>query len=721
MAADDDLRHKPVEALTPEEAAVELQRLAREIAEHDHHYYVEDAPLISDADYDALRRRNAAIEARFPDLVRPDSPSRKVGAAPAAQFAKVRHGAPMLSLSNALNAEDVRDFVARVRRFLGLEEDAPLQFTAEPKFDGLSVSLRYEAGQLVRAATRGDGYVGEDVTANARTITDIPHRVAVDDFPDLMEVRGEVYLPISAFMKLNEEQRAKGEKVFANPRNAAAGSLRQLDAAITAARPLRFYVWGWGEASSLPAATEWEMMAAFRRWGFPVSELNRRCADVDELLAYHGEMLERRPELDFDIDGVVYKVNRLDYRQRLGFVARAPRWAIAHKFPAHHGITVLNDIQVQVGRTGALTPVGLLEPVTIGGVVVSRVSLHNEDYIKGIGGDGEPIREGKDLRIGDTVVVERAGDVIPQIVDVLIEKRPSDAAPYVFPDTCPVCGSKAVRELNPRTGKLDAVRRCTGGLYCPAQVVERLKHFVSRQAFDIEGLGEKAIEHFHDHGFLKTPADIFTLQRRQEAGEIDISRLEGWGEKKIAKLFAAIEQRRHIGLDRFIYALGIRHVGETTARLLARQYGDVDSFLAAMDEIARDMESAAARELQALDGVGPVVVAALHDFFAEAHNRQVIDALLEEVSPEPLQQVTTSSPVAGKTMVFTGKLEKMTREEAKALAERLGAKVSGSVSRKTDLVVAGPGAGSKLKKAEELGVKVISEADWLALIGSPAG
>ena len=718
--ASDDLERKPVEELTPEEAAAELARLAKEIAEHDHHYYVEDAPLISDADYDALRRRNAAIEARFPDLIRPDSPTKRVGAAAAAQFAKVRHGAPMLSLNNALNADDVRDFVARVRRFLGLDEAAPLQFTAEPKFDGLSVSLRYEAGRLVRAATRGDGYVGEDVTANARTIADIPDRVGAEDFPDLMEVRGEVYLPISAFMKLNEEQRARGEKAFANPRNAAAGSLRQLDAAITAARPLRFFVWGWGEASDLPAASEWEMMQAFGRWGFPVSELNELHDDVAGLLAYHAQLLEQRPGLDFDIDGVVYKVNRLDYRRRLGFVARAPRWAIAHKFPAHRGITVLNDIQVQVGRTGALTPVGLLEPVTIGGVVVSRVSLHNEDYIKGIGGDGEPIREGKDIRIGDTVVVQRAGDVIPQIVDVLLDKRPPDAAPYVFPDTCPVCGSKAVRELNPRSGRLDAVRRCTGGLYCPAQVVERLKHFVSRQAFDIEGLGEKAIEQFHDHGFLKTPADIFTLQRRHEAGEIDIGRLEGWGEKKIAKLFAAIEQRRRISLDRFIHALGIRHVGETTARLLARQYGEVRAFLGAMEEIARDVESAAAGELEALDGIGPVVVAALHDFFAEGHNRQVIDALLEEVTPEPLQQLAADSPVAGKTIVFTGKLEQMTRDEAKALAERLGAKVSGSVSKKTDLVVAGPGAGSKLKKARELGVEVISEAQWLALIGSPA-
>jgi len=713
----DELRRKPVEELTREEAAKELERLAKEIAEHDYHYYVEDAPVISDAEYDALRRRNEEIEARFPDLIRPDSPSRRVGAEPSPKFRKVKHSVPMLSLSNAFSDEDVYDFERRVRRFLGLSADDPLDFTAEPKFDGLSVSLRYEKGKLVVAATRGDGYEGEDVTANARTISDIPQMVEAADFPEVMEVRGEVYMPISAFIRLNEEQQKKGQKVFANPRNAAAGSLRQLDPSVTASRPLRFYVWGWGEHTQLPEDTEWGMMAKFREWGFPVSDHNEIHHHAGELLAYHARMLELRPELDFDIDGVVYKVNRLDYRQRLGFVARAPRWAIAHKFPAHKGITVLKDIQIHVGRTGALTPVGILEPVTIGGVVVSRVSLHNEDYIKGIGSDGQPIRDGKDIRIGDTVVVERAGDVIPQVVDVILEKRPPDAEPYRFPDHCPVCGSKAVREFNPRSGKLDSVRRCTGGLYCPAQAVERLKHFVSRRAFDIDGLGEKAIAQFFDHKFIRTPADIFTLEEREKAGEICIHCLEGWGEKKIANLFAAIRARTHVPLDRFIYALGIRHVGETTARLLARHYGDWDAFYAAAKEIAADMDGEAAHDIENIDGLGPVVVESLHNFFAEPHNVEVIDALLEHVTVEPVEQVTAESPVAGKTIVFTGHLDSMTRDEAKELAERLGAKVTNSVSKKTDLVVAGPGAGSKLAKAEKLGVKVIDEAEWLKLIG----
>jgi len=717
----DELRRKPVEELTREEAARELARLAKEIADYDRHYYVEDAPIISDAEYDALRRRNDAIEARFPDLVRPDSPSRRVGAEPSGKFRKVKHTIPMLSLSNTLDDDGVRDFERRVRRFLGLSMEDALDFTAEPKFDGLSISLRYEAGKLVVAATRGDGYVGEDVTANARTISDIPQQVDAADFPSIMEVRGEVYLPVSAFMKLNEEQQAHGQKVFANPRNAAAGSLRQLDPEITAQRPLRFYVWGWGEHSDLPEDSEWGMMAKFREWGFPVSSHNEIHHHAKGLLDYHARMLELRPDLDFDIDGVVYKVNRLDYRQRLGFVARAPRWAIAHKFPPHKGITILKDIQIHVGRTGALTPVGILDPVTIGGVVVSRVSLHNEDYIKGIGGDGQPIRDGKDIRVGDTVVVERAGDVIPQIADVLLDKRPKDSRPYEFPTRCPVCGSKAVREFNPRTGKLDSVRRCTGGLYCPAQAVERLKHFVSRHAFDIDGLGEKAIAQFFDHKFIHTPADIFTLRAREEKGAVCIHCLPGWGEKKIANLFAAIDARRAIGLDRFIYALGIRHVGENTARLLARHYGDWAHFSAAMDQIARDEQSEAASELENIDGLGPVVVEALHDFFAEPHNLQVIDELLEEVRIEPVEQVAASSPVAGKTIVFTGHLDAMTRDEAKALAERLGAKVTNSVSRRTDIVVAGPGAGSKLNKATELGVRVIDEAEWLKLAGMDKG
>ena len=713
----DALRRKPVEELSREEAKEELARLAREIAEHDRHYYVEDAPIISDAEYDALRRRNAAIEARFPDLIRPDSPSRRVGAAPAGKFRKVRHTIPMLSLADAFSDDDVFDFEKRIRRFLGLGGDDPLDFIAEPKFDGLSVSLRYEHGVLTQAATRGNGYEGEDVTANARTIRNIPQTVEAADFPELLEVRGEVLMPISAFMKLNEEQQKRGQKPFANPRNAAAGSLRQLDPGITASRNLMFEVWGWGEHSALKDNSESALMEDFKRWGFPVSGLIEIHHHARGLLDYHARMLERRPTLDFDIDGVVYKVDRLDYRQRLGFVARAPRWAIAHKFPAHKGITILKDIRIHVGRTGALTPVGILDPVTIGGVVVSRVSLHNEDYIKGIGGDGEPIRDGKDIRIGDTVVVERAGDVIPQIADVLLDKRPADARPYVFPDHCPVCGSKAVREYNPRTGKLDSVRRCTGGLFCPAQAVERLKHFVSRHAFDIDGLGEKAIALFFDHGFIRTPADIFTLERREKTGEISIHKLEGWGEKKLANLFAAINARRAIPLDRFIYALGIRHVGENTARLLARHYGDWAHFSAAMKEIAADDRSEAAGELENIDGLGPVVVEALHDFFGEPHNTEVIEKLLEEVTVEPVEQAAADTPVAGKRIVFTGHLEAMTRDEAKALAERLGAKVTNSVSKKTDIVVAGPGAGSKLKKAKELGIQVLDEAGWLKLAG----
>ena len=852
----DELRRKPVEELTREEAAKELERLAKEIAEHDYHYYVENAPVITDAEYDALRRRNEAIEARFPDLIRPDSPSRRVGAPPAAGFRKVKHAVPMLSLKDAFSEREVYDWDRRVRKFLGLSADEKIVFTAEPKFDGLSCSLRYEKGALVLAATRGDGYEGEDVTANARTIRDIPQRLHGPDIPDVLEIRGEVYMPISSFMKLNEEQQKKGEKPFANPRNAAAGSLRQLDPTVTAQRNLGFYCWGFGEISAMPAATQANFYDYCRRWGIPVSDLLEVHDSVDALIDYHARMLERRPNLDFDIDGVVYKVNRFDWQERLGFVQRNPRWAIAHKFPAHRGITVLQDIQIHVGRTGALTPVGMLEPVTIGGVVVSRVSLHNEDYIKGIGSDGrsirdgkdirigdtvvveragdvipqivdvilekrppdakpyqfpdhcpvcgskavrefnprtgkldsvrrctggrwaiahkfpahrgitvlqdiqihvgrtgaltpvgmlEPvtiggvvvsrvslhnedyikgigsdgrsIRDGKDIRIGDTVVVERAGDVIPQIVDVILEKRPPDAKPYQFPDHCPVCGSKAVREFNPRTGKLDSVRRCTGGLYCPAQVVERLKHFVSKRAFDIDGLGEKAIEQFFDHKFIRTPADIFTLEEREKKGEICIHCLEGWGEKKIANLFRAIDARRRIALDRFIYALGIRHVGEVTSRILARHLRTIDAFIESMRQIAEDREGPVAREIDNIDGLGPVVVEALHNFFAEGHNWEVIDQLLKEVTVEAEEAPAESSPLAGKTVVFTGRLEHMTRDEAKDIVERLGGHAAGSVSRKTDLVVAGPGAGSKLKKAQELGIKVISEEEFLKLAG----
>ncbi len=713
----DELRRKPVEELTREEAAKELERLAKEIAEYDYHYYVEAAPIITDAEYDALRRRNEAIEARFPDLIRPDSPSRRVGAPPAPGFRKVKHAVPMLSLKDAFSDEEVYDWDRRVRRFLGLSENEVIQCTAEPKFDGLSCSLRYEKGVLVLAATRGNGYEGEDVTANARTIHDIPQRLEGPDIPDVLEIRGEVYMPVSSFMKLNEEQQKKGQKPFANPRNAAAGSLRQLDPTITAQRNLGFRCWGFGEVSHMPARTQEEFYDHCRRWGVPVSELIELHDSIPALLDYHARMLQRRPDLDFDIDGVVYKVNRFDWQERLGYVQRVPRWAIAHKFPAHKGITVLKDIQIHVGRTGALTPVGVLEPVNIGGVIVSRVSLHNEDYIRGIGADGRPIRDGKDIRIGDTVVVERAGDVIPQIVDVILEKRPPDAKPFQFPTRCPVCGSKAVREFNPRTGKLDSVRRCTGGLYCPAQVVERLKHFVSKHAFDIEGLGEKAIEQFFDHKFIRTPADIFTLEEREKRGEICIHCLEGWGEKKIENLFRAIDARRRIPLDRFINALGIRHVGEVTSRILARHFRTIDAFIEGMRQIADDRDGPVAREIDNIDGLGPVVVEALHNFFAEEHNWEVIDQLLKEVTVEAEEAPAESSPLAGKTVVFTGRLEHMTRDEAKDIVERLGGHAAGSVSRKTDLVVAGPGAGSKLKKAQELGIRIISEEEFLKLVG----
>ena len=706
LEGDRGLAAKPVEKLNPGEAAHELARLAAEIGHHDSLYYQQDAPEISDADYDALRQRNTAIEARFPELIRPDSPERRVGARPAEGFGKVRHAVPMLSLGNAFDDGDVTDFIDRIRRFLGLGAEAEIELTAEPKIDGLSLSLRYEKGRLVEAATRGDGFEGENVTPNVLTVKEVPRLLKGTGVPDAIEVRGEVYISHADFARLNAEQEKAGGKVFANPRNAAAGSLRQLDASITASRPLRFLAYTWGAASSLPAKTQLGVIEAYRAWGLPTNSRMRLCRAVDELIAYWQEIAAARASLGYDIDGVVYKVNRLDLQERLGFVSRSPRWAIAHKFPPEQATTVLKGIDIQVGRTGAMTPTARLEPVTVGGVVVSNATLHNEDEIRR-----------KDVRVGDTVIVQRAGDVIPQITGVVLEKRPKSAEPYAFPTVCPVCGSHAVRETDEATGKTDVVRRCTGGLVCPAQRVERLKHFVSRNAFDIDGLGDKHIEAFYADGLIASPEDIFTLKVRNERAAKKLEEREGWGQTSARKLFAAIDARRNVSLDRFIFALGIRHVGETTARLLARSYGTMEAFRAAMIEAAKGRESEAFQELDNIEGIGATVAEAIADFFGEEHNVRVVDELLKHVAPTPLEAVATDSPVAGKTVVFTGSLEKLSRNEAKAQAERLGAKVAGSVSKKTDIVVAGPGAGSKLAKAQELGLKVMTEEEWLALVG----
>ncbi|KQT50896.1 DNA ligase [Aureimonas sp. Leaf454] len=842
---------KPVESLSRAEAGVELARLAAEMAEHDRRYYEDDAPSISDAGYDALRRRNIEIERQFPDLVRADSPSLKVGVAPSAKFAKIRHARPMLSLDNAFTDEDVADFARRVRRFLGLGEADPLAITAEPKIDGLSLSLRYEKGELVSAATRGDGAVGEDVTRNALTIGDIPHRLSGWK-PDVFEVRGEVYMTHADFAALNarlagatpeavpdealggtgsaeepdggaaagEAGAAGGRKIrqFANPRNAAAGSLRQKDPNVTRARPLRFFAYAWGEASELPGETQTEIVEALGRMGFAVNSLMRRFEDVEGLLEHYHAIEEDRARLGYDIDGVVYKVDDLGLQEDLGFVSRSPRWAIAHKFSAEKATTVVEAIDINVGRTGKLAPLARLTPVTVGGVVVSNVTLHNEDYIAGRDADGGEIRGGRDVRIGDTVVIQRAGDVIPQVVDVLVEKRPADAEPFRFPDHCPVCGSRAVREINPRTGRPDSVRRCTAGLTCPAQGKEGLKHFVSRTAFDIEGFGETYIETLFDAGLLRQPADIFrltfeplrdALEARRQALSEARRRAEGKsspdkgpertpkkGEttKAIENLLAGIAARRTVSLDRFIFALGIPDIGETTAKALARHFPDVPALLAGVDAAASQRPGEDWAELSALrtigggtfermmavesatlgdpdwdpfrdaslalksnqrvalreryedadrfreaigrakaqapgadflaltsaGDIGTVATLSLIHFFEEAHNREAVEALLAAgVSTQVLARPKTEgSPVAGLTVVFTGSLEKMTRDAAKATAEGLGAKVAGSVSKKTDLVVAGPGAGSKLDKARDNGVRVISEDEWLDMIGA---
>ena len=699
--------------LTEAQAKAELKRLAAEIAAHDKRYYQQDAPTITDAEYDALRQRNAAIEARFPELIRPDSPSQSVGAAPTGKFKKVRHAVPMLSLDNAFSDEDVIDFVARIRRFLRLGNDEKIAFSAEPKIDGLSMSLCYEDGELITAATRGDGAEGEDVTANIRTLEDVPKRLKGRHVPKVCEVRGEVYMTKHAFLALNERQKAAGGQIFANPRNSAAGSLRQKDPAITASRPLGFFAYSWGEMSKMPAETQSGMIKWFESCGFKTNPLARLCRSTEELMAFHHKIEESRAELDYDIDGVVYKVDRIDWQERLGFVSRVPRWGIAHKFPAERAITVLKGIEIQVGRTGAFTPVGKLEPVSVGGVIVQNVTLHNEDYIRGIGGGGEQLRGGRDLRIGDTVVVQRAGDVIPQIVDVVADK-PRGKEKYQFPTRCPCPLKTKVMREETATGEEGARARCTGEFACPYQKIQHLMLFVSRRAFDIEGLGEKQIELFFEKEWVKEPADIFALEKKHRS---DLLEQEGFGETSVRNLFNAIEARRKIALDRFIYALGIHHVGETTALALARGYGSWKAFHDAVLKIAKD-DAEAAAEMDALDQIGDTVIEAVKAYFGESHNRGIVERLTKQVTILDAEKPKTNTAVAGKTVVFTGALEKLTREEAKAQAERLGAKTAGSVSRKTDYVVAGPGAGSKLADAKKLGVTVLTEDEWLKLIGA---
>ena len=699
-----------VDALTEEAAAEELARLSDVLAKANAEYHQQDAPELTDAEYDRLKIRNAAIEARFPALKRADSPTEQVGAAPAEGFEKVTHRVRMLSLANAFEDAEITEFDARVRRYLGLGPEEPLGYTAEPKIDGLSLSLRYEQGRLVQAATRGDGAVGENVTANARTIDDIPH--TLDGAPDVLEVRGEVYMSHADFAALNDRQSARGAKAFANPRNAAAGSLRQLDATITKDRPLRFFAYGWGELSDALSETQSAAIARLADLGFQTNPLTEICDSPEAMLAHYHRIEESRATLGYDIDGVVYKVDDLGLQSRLGFRSTTPRWAMAHKFPAELAWTRLEAIDIQVGRTGALSPVARLTPVTVGGVVVSNATLHNEDYIAGRDANGAPIRDGKDIREGDWVQVYRAGDVIPKVADVDLSKRPDEAKPYAFPTTCPRCGSDAIREEG------DAVRRCTGGLICPAQAVERLKHFVSRAAFDIEGLGAKQVEQFHDDGWIKEPADIFTLQERYGQGMQQLKNREGWGEKSAENLFAAIDERRRIPLGRLIFGLGIRHVGEVASNLLARHYGSWDAFETAMrDAVA--CEGPAWDDLIGIDGVGQVLAQSLVTTMNQEAERASIDRLVAELDVQEAERPQTEgSPVAGKTVVFTGTLERMTRAEAKARAEALGAKVSGSVSAKTDLVVAGPGAGSKEKKARDLGVDILDEDGWLALIGA---
>jgi len=729
---------REIESFSEDEARAELDRLHSALIAADNAYFQADAPEITDAAYDALKERYKTIERAFPELRRPDSLSGKVGAPPVEGFAKVRHEVPMLSLAKAYTEQDVIDFLERGRRFFERDKDLELVFTAEPKIDGLSASLLYENGIFVRGATRGDGTVGEDITENLRTIADIPHNLVGNGWPQRIEIRGEVYMRYAEFEALKARSAAQGGQDYVNPRNTAAGSLRQKDPSVTASRNLDFFAYAWGFASEEPAPTQYEAVRRFADWGFKINPLMVKASSVAELLAQYRSIEERRSSLGYDIDGVVYKVDRLDLQKRWGTVTGEPRWAIAHKFPAERATTILNRIDIQVGRTGTLAPVARLAPVTVGGVVVENATLHNEDYIKGIDSFGQPIRDGIDIRVGDTVVIQRAGDVIPQIVQVLLEKRPATAVPYEFPHVCPVCGSPAVRELNEKTGKADARRRCTGELICPAQAVERLKHFASRDAMDIEGLGAENIELFFNAGLLETAADIFTLrdrravvqralfEKREEQARLREA-ASGKTRKKVLtaeertyegldKLFAAIDARRQPELDRFIFALGIRHVGGTTAALLAKTFSTIEEFIRVGKETAAHADDPHS-VFPSVNGIGDTVIEALISFFGNERNDEVLEALLKQVTPRPyVVTVSATSEVAGKTVVFTGSLERMTRSEAKAMAERLGAKVAGSVSAKTDLVVAGPGAGSKLKDAERLGVRVVSEDDWLDLV-----
>lgn len=701
MLTANERRSRPPENLPEAEAARELEALAAEIARHDKAYYQDNAPLISDAEYDSLFRRNALIEQRFPELIRADSPSQRIGAPPVPAFAKVRHARPMLSLNNAFSEAELAEFVAGLRRFLAKEVSADagavLEMVAEPKIDGLSVSLRYENGHLVRGATRGDGTAGEDVTVNLQTIKDIPRDLK--QAPSVIEVRGEVYMTLADFEALNARQRAQGAKVFANPRNAAAGSLRQLDPTITATRPLRFFAYAWGEVSAEIAPTHQAFLAALRALGFIVNPLARLCCGIEEMLGYYREMAERRSQLGYQIDGIVFKVNRLDWQDLLGFVSRAPRWAIAHKFAPEQASSVVRAIRVQVGRTGVLTPVAELAPVAVGGVIVSRASLHNEDEI-----------QRKDIREGDTVVIQRAGDVIPQVVAVVLDKRPAGTPPFIFPETCPECGSRAERLAE------EAARRCTGGLICPAQAVERLKHFVSRDAFDIDGLGERHIAAFWQDGLVRQPADIFRLPARGA----EIRSRDGWGDRSVERLLAAIAARREIALERLIYALGIPQVGQATAKLLARRYRTLPGWRAAM-QAARDPASQAYADLLAIEGIGPAMAADITGFFAEAHNLAALDALVNEVRVEDAIALPgRPSVLAGKRVVFTGTLQSLKRKDAEAQAEKLGAIVIQSVSKKTDLVIVGEDAGSKAEKARKLGLTILTEDEWLRLTRSPA-
>lgn len=692
-----------VEALTPEQAEAELARLSEAIKAADDAYYLEDAPALIDADYDALRQRNLTIEARFPDLKRSDSPTDRFGAVPSDGFGKVTHAVPMLSLDNAFSDEDVADFAGRIRRFLGLPDDEAVALTAEPKIDGLSLSLTYEKGNLVRAATRGNGQVGEDVTANARTLQNVPHKLNCKDWPATIEVRGEVYMSHADFAALNEREEAADRKTFANPRNAAAGSLRQLDIEITKSRPLKFFAYAWGQASEDFAETQMEAVQRFKSWGFDINPLFTRHENVDGLIAAYHEIEAKRASLGYDIDGVVYKVDRLDWQGRLGFVSRAPRWAIAHKFPAEKAITTLEAIDIQVGRTGSLTPVARLAPITVGGVVVSNATLHNEDEIGRLG-----------VTVGDTVEIQRAGDVIPQIIRVV---KSGGGDPFEMPSTCPVCGSAAVRDVDEK-GVEDIRRRCTGGLICPAQATQRLKHFVSRKALDIDGLGAKQVVLFYEKGVLSGPQDIFRLDVAIDAAGLPpLSEWDGFGETSADKLRAAIDARRSVSFSRFLNGLGIRHVGETTSQQFARHFLKWSKFWGAVERASEEgPEGEAYLELTDIDGIGGAAVGSLIAFQTERHNREMLDVLLSHVTIEDAVAVAATSPVAGKIVVFTGKLEKMTRDEAKARASRLGAKVSGAVSAKTDILIAGPGAGSKLKKAETLGVQTLTEDEWLALI-----